>query len=67
MRLTPYEAIQVLEELDAIVKRADSPLVRLTEWLRGNPDEAIHLYQESVVVRWKELNPLVRDGDKPSD
>lgn len=64
MRLTVYEAMRLLDELDAIVKQSDSPMVRLAEWLRGNPDEAIHLYQESLVMEWKNNNPLVKNADE---
>lgn len=63
MRFSRLQATQLLADLDAIVKRADSPAAALTAWLRDFPDEAVHIYPESMVMQWKERNPLVKDGD----
>lgn len=63
MRLTPYEVTQLLADLDGLVKRDDSPSAKLTLWLRDRQDEAVHIYQESTVMLWKENNPLVKDAD----
>lgn len=64
MRLTPYEATQLLADLEGIVKRDDSPATKLVLWLRDRQDEAVHIYQESTVMRWKENNPLVKNADE---
>jgi len=61
MRLTPYEVTQLLADLEGIVKRDDSAALRLTIWLRDRHDEAVHIYQESTVMEWKNNNPLVKN------
>ena len=46
-----------------MVKREDSAATKLTIWLRDRQEEAVHIYQESTVMDWKERNPLVKtDG-----
>jgi hypothetical protein len=64
MRLTPYEVTQLLADLESIIKRDDSAALKLTLWLRDRQDEAVHIYQESMVMWWKEHNPLVQPADK---